>query len=149
MNASHNFGQPNTASIMLLAEPQVPIFFSFGMDALRLGPYMRISCSQQRWYMDTLGCSEANPKQKTTNKSQPRRPANLPARFAFRQKNSKPDKQRAQSPKTQASESNDVEMAHWLKTNQMMLRRLRPCGVRPLHHVAGVVQVLFLHSPSG
>jgi hypothetical protein len=36
-------------------------FFPSGMadDALRLGPYMRISCSQKRsqkrWYMDTLG----------------------------------------------------------------------------------------------
>ena len=80
------------------------IFFSSGMAdvALWLGPYMSINCQN-------FICTRTQKVHKcrqikspnNTQDTQPRRPANPPARFAFRQKNNKPDRQKGQEPKQQ------------------------------------------------
>ena len=80
------------------------LFFPSGLAdvALRLGPNMSISKTNIQ-FVHGLNWSHAiwqikhKPETPTTR---PRRPANPPARFAFRQKDSKPDKKRGRSPNT-------------------------------------------------
>ena len=98
----HTQPDPQSCSVRSLGGAKGMIFFSSGLadHALRLGPYMRRSGSQKHLYMDTVGLMQnGKSSQQTAQEHQnKRRPANPPARFAFRQKaNSKPKSERGKS----------------------------------------------------
>ena len=80
------------------------IFFSSGLAdvALRLGPNMSISKTEIQPVPKWPHAKWQIKNKPETPTTKPRRPANPPARFAFRQKNSKPDKERGKSPNTNA-----------------------------------------------
>ena len=94
------------------------LFFSSSLAdvALRLGPYMSISCRKDvctRTQLVHMSRQIEVEKPKKTHKTtKPRRPANPPARLAFRQRkqqnnqNNKPDtKKRGRSPNTTPTKS--------------------------------------------
>ena len=77
------------------------LFFPSLADiALWLGPYMSINCQKQHLYKDTKGPNAGKSTLKNkTHDTQPRRPANLPARFAFRQEKQQTRQTKGQEPK--------------------------------------------------
>ena len=83
----------------------IRFFFSSRLAdvAQRLGPYMRISCQKDICTRTQLVHKSRQIKvnQKTTQGQQPRRPANPPARFAFRQKKTANQTKTGQGPNKQ------------------------------------------------
>ena len=117
VQANHN--KPNKTPHPTTRRPQIPqpFFFSSLADvALRLGPYMSISCQKDVLYKDTVGPYEQANRSRITKKThkttKPRRPANSPARFAFRQskKKRRPDTQRGKGPNKNTHKKNDLPM---------------------------------------
>ena len=93
------------------------VFFSSGLAdvALRLGPYMSISCRKDVCTRTQLVHTSRQIKIETTKNhktTKPRRPANPPARLAFRQRKqqtrqkTKPDTQKGPEPEQNTHEIN-------------------------------------------